>query len=111
MSTNGGGRTGCLCALTCAYQLMTDPSPEPQSWEQEQNILDQVCSYLLGSASVLHIHFFNDVCSINRCTQKRLFSVTFLVAKGPTVDWVEFASLKSLVHLGSLNILPLNHTN
>ncbi|CAI8037876.1 Tyrosine-protein phosphatase non-receptor type 1, partial [Geodia barretti] len=42
MSTNGGGRTGCLCALACAYQMMTDPIPEPLSWEPDQNILDQV---------------------------------------------------------------------
>ena len=42
MSTNGGGRSGCLCALACAYQMMTDPIPEPPSWEPDQNILDQV---------------------------------------------------------------------
>ena len=42
MSSKGGGRAGCMCTLVCAYQMMNDPSPEPECWEQDQNIIDQV---------------------------------------------------------------------
>lgn len=34
-----------MCAVVSAYQMMTDPGPEPQCWDKDQNILDQVHMY------------------------------------------------------------------
>lgn len=31
-----------MCALASAYQMITDPSPEPGCWNRDPNILDQV---------------------------------------------------------------------
>lgn len=62
MSTQGAGRTGCVCAVVCAYQMMTDPSPEPECWEREQNILDQVqptiCPVLISKESKVTYYIF-----------------------------------------------------
>ena len=35
-----------MCAVVSAYQMMTDPSPEPECWDRDQNILDQVHTYI-----------------------------------------------------------------
>ena len=43
VSSLGGGRAGCFCAVGVAHQMMSTPGETPSCWEQtENNILDQV---------------------------------------------------------------------
>ena len=46
VSKLGTGRAGCFCAICLAYELMSSTGePQiPEEWNQDVNILDQVCS-------------------------------------------------------------------
>ena len=44
VSKLGGGRAGCFCVLSLAYELMTfEEEPNiPEDWKKDNNIIDQV---------------------------------------------------------------------
>lgn len=75
MSPHGGGRAGCVCAASAAYELMTSPEPEPQCWEMESHILDQVHAHVTSSirhvtSSMCHVtkqhnvHVISSICHV-----------------------------------------------